>query len=86
MQVFEPDQEKMLEEYLLKASDIYFGLTPKEVRRFGYTYAVSCNRKIPASWAENGMAGPDWLTGFLKRHNKLSIRTPQATSLARATS
>ncbi|XP_046687357.1 cell wall adhesin EAP1-like, partial [Homalodisca vitripennis] len=47
--VFEPFQEQMLAEYLLKASDIYFGLTPKEVRRFAYTYAVACNCKIPPS-------------------------------------
>lgn len=70
----------------MKASDIYFGLSPKEVRRFAFSYAKACNRKIPGSWSEIQMAGPDWFTGFLKRHPKLSIRTPQATSLARCTS
>ncbi|XP_046687436.1 uncharacterized protein LOC124373085 [Homalodisca vitripennis] len=84
--VFEPFQEQMLAEYLLKASDIYFGLTPKEVRRFAYTYAVACNCKIPPSWSENEMAGPDWFTSFMKRNKTLSIRTPQATSMSRATS
>lgn len=70
----------------MKASDIYFGLTPKEVRRFAFTYALACNRKVPPSWSENEMAGADWFTSFLKRHRKLSIRTPQATSMSRATS
>ena len=42
--------------------------------------------RYPETWAENGMAGADWFTVFLKRHPTLSIRSPQATSLSRATS
>lgn len=30
------------------------------------------------------MAGWDWLQAFLKRYCQISIRTPEATSLARA--
>lgn len=70
----------------MKASDIYYGLSPKEVRRFAYRYAIACKNKIPQTWTETEMAGSDWFTGFLKRHPQLSIRTPQATSLARCTS
>ncbi|GBN39962.1 hypothetical protein AVEN_275079-1 [Araneus ventricosus] len=70
----------------MKASDIYFGLSSKEVIRFAYTYAVACKINIPKSWTEHEMAGSDWLSAFLKRHPKLSIRSPQATSILSATS
>lgn len=70
----------------MKASDIYFGLSPKEVRRFAYHLAIQNDLKIPEQWSKNEMAGIDWFNHFLKRHPRLSIRSPQATSLARASS
>lgn len=85
-QIFSPEEESELEKYLKKASDIYFGLNPREVRVLAYQYAQSLKKKIPPTWEITHMAGPDWFTGFLKRHNELSIRTPQPTSLSRATS
>ena len=41
---------------------------------------------MPDQWSRDKCAGPDWFSGFLKRNPSLSIRTPEATSLSRATS
>ncbi|KAF2905806.1 hypothetical protein ILUMI_00374 [Ignelater luminosus] len=83
---FDEAEESYLEDYLKKAADIYFGLTPKEVRHLAYNYGKALNKKMPKSWAANLMTRPDWFSGFLKRLPRLSIRTPHATSLSRATS
>ena len=65
---------------------MYHGLSPKDVRRLAYEFARANEIPTPANWADCEMAGPDWFASFLKRNNQLSIRTPEATSLARATS
>jgi hypothetical protein len=73
-------------QYLLKAADIYYGLSPKEVRKLAYQYATELKiDPVPEGWSKNKQAGADWFSAFIKRHQKLSIRKPQATSLARAT-
>lgn len=84
--VFNEEQEQGLKDYLLKTSDIYYGLTPKNVRTLAYDCAIKFGITFPISWNSNKMAGKDWLTGFLKRSTELSIRKPEATSLGRATS
>lgn len=57
-----------------------------QVKKFAYQLAVIYNIKHPQSWDKNQMAGPDWFTFFMKRNLSLSVRSPEATSLARATS
>ena len=55
-------------EYLLKASDIYFELSPKKYQK---------------SWYGKKQAGPDCLIiSFKKKHRQLSLRTLESTSLA----
>jgi len=76
----------MIADYVKTASAIYFGLSPQEVRKLAFECAQKFDIKVPEVWKHNGMAGPDWLSGFWKRNTDLSIRTPEATSLARATS
>lgn len=82
--VFSKDQADGLVEYLKHASKIYFGLSPKEVRKLAFECAVAYGIDFPESWRKNQCAGEDWLTNFLKVNKDLSIRTPEATSLQRA--
>ncbi|XP_014845953.1 PREDICTED: uncharacterized protein LOC106919834 [Poecilia mexicana] len=84
--VFSEVQEEVLADYLTQAADLYYGLTPCEVRKFAYQLAVTYNIKHPQTWDEKQMAGPDWFTLFMKRNPSLSLRSPEATSLTRATS
>ena len=84
-QVFSDFQEHELVKYIQHASRIYFGLSPTEVRVLAYQCATQYAIPMPLSWSEMGRAGCDWFTGFLKRHSSLSIRTPEATSIWRAT-
>ena len=37
--------------------------------------------KIPAQWLQNEKAGKDRARGFLERHNEISLRTPESTSI-----
>lgn len=84
--VFNDEEETALNEYLTQSAQIYFGLTPKEVRCLAYECAVQYKKDMPDSWRHNKQAGADWFAAFLKRNPRLSIRTPEATSLGRATS
>ena len=65
---------------------MFHGLTPKNVRRLAYEYEMADKNELqmPEKWNETQHAGEDWLNGYLKRHPNLSIRSPEATSLARA--
>ena len=84
--VFSDDDEKELKQYILQAADVYYGLTPKEIKTLAYDLCVANSIKCPKSWQDNGCAGDDWFADFFKRHPTLSLRKPEATSLARASS
>jgi len=85
-QVFTAEQEKTLEDYLVTCSQMFHGLTPKNVRKLAYEMAQKNDIKMPPKWEKTHQAGEDWFSAFLTRHPSLSIRSPEATSLARATS
>ena len=84
--VFNISQELLLVGYLLKASALYYGLSINEVKSLAYEYAAKLGLKIPNSWVAAKKAGSDSLSGFMKRHPNLTLRTPESTSLSRATS
>lgn len=65
---------------------MYYGLTTTGVRKLAFEYGTRLEVEMPSNWSEYSLAGKDWLHGFMKRHTNLSLRKPQATSLARATS
>lgn len=85
-QIFSCAEEKELADYLQKCSKMFYGLTTRAAKELAYEMAVVNGKKVPASWEACKQAGKEWLIGFLRRHPQLSIRQPEATSLARATS
>lgn len=84
-QIFNPDEEKSLAEYLLIAARMNYGFTSKETRNFAYLFAKENEKKIPENWTKNKIASYEWLRGFMDRNKELSLRTPEPTSLSRGT-
>ena len=66
--IFTAEQEKELVKYLPEACDRFYGLAPKEVRKFAFELAESFGINHPNQWHENKMAGVDWISNFMKRH------------------
>ena len=63
---------------------MFHGLGYSAVRRLAYEYAVQMKKTMPSKWTENECAGGEWMSCFMKRHVGLSLRSPEATSIARA--
>lgn len=80
--VFNEEMEGALKNHILQMSNIFHGLTTKEVRRVAYEFAENVNKDHPFN-KEKQQAGWDWFYSFLNRHPDLKLRTPEATSLNR---
>lgn len=76
-------QEKDLVGYILKCCNHYFGLSIVELRELAFEFAVKIGIEYPSPWEENKMAGRSWYYAFMKRHQQLSLRTPEQTSYNR---
>lgn len=84
--IFNESEEYNLVQHLEKAAYLHFGLTKHRTRKLAYDYSKILNKKIPPSWEINKLAGKEWLIQFRKRWPNLSLRKPEPTSLARASS
>lgn len=82
-QVFSNNEENSLKDYVLRASVLYYGITPLKLRKLAYQYSVLLNRTVPEKWHEDKKASIAWYKGFMHRNPTLSLRKPENTSLAR---
>ncbi|CAK9292519.1 unnamed protein product [Gordionus sp. m RMFG-2023] len=83
--IFTEEEEGDITKYLIQSSQIFYGLSIKKIKILAYQMAVNMKKKFPKSWKDNSMAGHDWYLGFMSRNPTLSLRSPEATSMARAT-
>lgn len=81
--VFTKEQEKELVAHLHDMETRMFGLTVKDVMDLAFQLAEKNHIKHPFS-TEKRKAGFEWLRGFRKRNPDITLRTPEATSAARA--
>lgn len=84
--ILSADEEMLLSDYLKQSCRMYFGLSSEEVRKLAFEFAFMNNKNLPSNWIEKSTAGIDWFQGFMKRHSDISLRQPEATSIARASS
>ena len=75
--------ENELALYCVKMADMGFGLARSDVMAVAFKIAETSGRKHPFT---EGTAGRAWFDGFRSRHPKLTLRSTQSLSHARASS
>ena len=75
--------ETDLVDHVLKLESRLFGITCVDLRKLAFEIAEANGVEHNFN-QDKRMAGRDWLTGFKARHPEISVRKPEATSLARA--
>lgn len=80
---FTQEQEKELADFILDMESRLFGLGTKELRQLAFQFADKNGIQNNFN-ATKGLAGRDWVIGFLKRQKNISLRLPEFTSAARA--
>ena len=82
--IFTDEQEVVIKTYIKTSAKMFHGLSIVQFRFMVFELAVANNMKVPDSWRTSQQASDDFYRGFMQRHPDLSIRIPEATSLARA--
>ena len=77
--VLSHEQEKELEELIIKIDTAFYAVSINDIRTLVFDYCKKNNIANNFN-SVNGMAGRDFVSGFLKRHPKLSLRKPEAVS------
>jgi len=76
--------ERELVDHCLELERMFFGLCIDDLRRLAFEVAEK-NGYAHIFNRQTRMAGRKWYRGFMRRHRQLSLREPEATSIARAT-
>ncbi|KAJ4435306.1 hypothetical protein ANN_17916 [Periplaneta americana] len=74
--------EDSLVSYCLEMEKRFYGLSARDVKTMAFQLASLNGLKHPFSKNDEA-AGWKWLHSFLRRHQELSLRKPQSTSMAR---
>jgi hypothetical protein len=74
--VFEKEQEEQLVKYLKFMDGLSHGLTRAEFKKVAHDFAQK--NAIPHPF-QNGAAGDEWLVGFIRRHRRMTLRSPEST-------
>lgn len=81
--VLNEEAEKAIVANILELESRFFGLTSNDVCVLAYKVAEKMKLCHPFN-RQKKMAGKSWLRGFRQRNPEISLRLPEATSLARA--
>ena len=82
--IFSTKMEEGIANHIKSLSNMFYGLSTNKCRRLAFKYAIQNNITIPDNWEKKRIAGIDWFLSFKFKYG-LSVRKPEATSLARAT-
>ena len=83
--IFTDKMEKDLAKHCISLVKVHHGLFMDKVKMLAYEFAAQNQVPIPQNWVDDKKAGREWMSSFMKRHD-LSLRTPEATTVGRATS